>query len=400
MARDHARLYLDIWDDEDFLALSTPAKLMYLFLFSQRRLTYAGMLDVAVRRWAKSHPDLGLDGVRAALAELDAARFVVVDQDTEELLVRSFVRRDELWRQPNTLRAALRTAFEIVSPILRASLARELRRLPVEITGPAPVVAARELEAGARALPASVMAAMAQRPRRTDKTSEPPAPTPVEAEPARQSPVDTSGNPSPNPSEIPPARAEGEGSRERGTGVDPLALVDQEGGDPTRDARDTRARETPDDDQHAGSRRQRRRAEAERLVTVHTPEQPRRVRERLRAEVIELLREDVEPAVIAAGLRAWSGKRLPVSWLPELVAEHQRAALLAAAPAQRAQAVTAAESIERMRTDAIADDDRSPVGLAVRELPDHADPATLHALVADALAATFPADTEPGRVRA
>ncbi|SES49127.1 hypothetical protein [Actinokineospora terrae] len=399
MARDHARLYLDIWDDADFLALSTPAKLVYLFLFSQRRLTYAGMLDVAVRRWAKSHPDLGLDGVRAALAELDAARFIVVDQDTEELLVRSFVRRDELWRQPNTLRAALRTGFEIVSPILRASLARELRRLPVEITGPAPMVAAHELEAGARTLPPSVMAAMAQRPRRADKaTTTPTAPAPIDTERASEVPANPSEIPSANPSPIPSARPEGEGSREQGEVV-PLTLVDQERGDPTRVARDTHARETPDD-QQVGSRRQRRRAEAERLVTVHTPEQPRRVRERLRAEVIDLLREDVEPAVIAAGLRAWSSKRLPVSWLPELVAEHQRAALVAAAPAQRAEAVAAAEAIERMRADALADNDCSPVGLAVRELPAHADPATLHAIVAHALDATFQADAESGRVRA
>ncbi|MGH7731805.1 MAG: hypothetical protein ACRENJ_11220 [Candidatus Eiseniibacteriota bacterium] len=142
-------------------------------------------------------------------------------------------------------------------------------------------------------------------------------------------------------------------------------------------------------DRVAGSVRSVRRVEAERLVSVHAPAQPRRVLERLRGEVIGLLAEGTESAVIAAGLRIWASKRLAVSFLPELVGEHMRATVASSGPDVRRQAVAAAEAFEQIRADAIAEDDRSPVGLAVRgELPAHADPAELHALLVDALDTT------------
>ncbi|CRK55458.1 Phage protein [Alloactinosynnema sp. L-07] len=395
MARDHARLSLHIWTDTDFQPLSTPAKLLYLFLVSQPKLSYAGVLDLAVKRWARAHPDLGFDGVRAALGELDAAEFVVIDHDHEELLVRSFVRNDELWKQPNVLRAALRVAFDIESTMLRRALAAELRRLPVEVTGPAPTVAADELEAGARELPPSVKAAFTVRGSARAVVDHPAPPTPplatgpadaltsetVEAErsPWSEPPPTPSGNPSP----IPSAMDLGEGSRERGTSRGPVP-VDRKVGVPapaSPPAREgTHACEAP------GSRRAVRRVEADRLVAVHVPALPGRVLARLRGEVIGLLAEQVPAAAVAAGLREWSGKRLPVTWLPELVGEHQRAALTTAPAAERRRAVVAAEGFERLRADAVADDDRSPVGLAVRgELPTHATPADLDALLVAAL---------------
>ncbi|GAA2657956.1 MULTISPECIES: hypothetical protein [Actinosynnema] len=392
MARDHARLSVHIWDDEDFVQLSAVAKLLYLQLVSQPKLAYSGVLDLAARRWARSHPDLDLAAVRSALAELDAGRFLAVDQETEEVLVRSFIRRDELWKQPNVLRSALRSAFTIVSPILRGALARELRRLPVEVTGPAPMVAARELEAGARTLPASVTAALDTRASRR------PAVAPAALLEPVAPPFGTpSANPSVAPSANPSAKDGGEGSGERETGVSPLALADKEVGSPppapVRSGARTRGRrpDVPEDDQRAtatGSARQARQREAVRLVSVHCPAQPRRVEQALRGQVVELLREDIEPAVIAVGLRVWAGKQLPTSWVPELVGEVMRARTLPGDEAARRELATAG-TVERMRADAIADDDRSPVGLAVRgELPVHADAAELRAVLDAALAAT------------
>lgn len=382
MARDHARLYVHIWTDPDFIELSSVAKLIYLQLFSQPKLAYSGVLDLAAKRWAMAHPDLDLAAVRSALAELDAARFIVVDQETEEVLVRSFIRRDELWKQPNVLRGALRVAFEIVSPILRAALARELRRLPVEVTGPAPLVAADELEAGARELPASVMAAMTTRSTRKPATGPTPRREPV---------VDTTATPSANPSDTPSAQGRGEGSRERETGVVPLASVEEKVGDPAP-ARPG-AHPHPCEDEPAawdsGSVRQVRRSEAERLVTVHCPAQPQRVVAALRGQVIGLLREGIEPAVIAAGLRVWAGKSLPPTWLPELVGELMRARRVPGDPVTRKRDLATAQTFEQIRADAVAEDDRSPLGLAVRgELPAHADAATLQQLLDAALAAT------------
>jgi hypothetical protein len=414
VARDHARFYLSMWDDDDFIGLSALAKLVYVQLCMQRKLEYSGELTVSVKRWSKAHPDQDTDTIRAALAELDAARFVVVDQDTDELLIRSFIRNDQLYKQPNVLRAALRSAFEITSPLLRRALAAELRRLPVEITGPAPAVAAIELEAGARELPASVKAAMSVRgSTRTTPAPDvaPPAPAvqvqeaaPAEPfEPVPAPAVNPSPNPSGNPSPNPSPRGRGEGSREMELGVVPLTLVKTQVGvpapAPTHTSADTppRTREAAplarvsaevsavagvDGELEASSVRQLRRSEAERLVATHCPRQPRQVLDRLRGEVIGLLRDEVEPAAIASGLRLWAGKQLSTSMLAELVGEAMRARCASASSEARRREQVAAANWEAIRADAIADDDTSPIGMAVRgELPGHADAATLDAIL-------------------
>ncbi|ANZ36454.1 hypothetical protein BBK82_10640 [Lentzea guizhouensis] len=407
-----------MWDDDDFIGLSALAKLVYVQLCMQRKLEYSGELTVSVKRWSKAHPDQEPDTIRAALAELDAARFVVVDQDTDELLIRSFIRNDQLYKQPNVLRAALRSAFEITSPLLRRALAAELRRLPAEITGPAPAVAAIELEAGARELPASVKAAMSVRGS-TRTALAPPvdvvqvqqaAPAepfePVPAPAVNPSP-NPSGNPSPDPSANPSPRGRGEGSREMELGVVPLTLVKTQVGvpapAPTHTSADTPAptREAAphagisaevsalagvDRELEASSVRQLRRREAERLVSTHCPRQPRQVLDGLRGHVIGLLREEIEPAAIAAGLRLWAGKQLPVSFLPELVGEMMRAHTTGKSTAVRRREQETAANWEAIRADAIAEDDTSPIGLAVRaELPGHADAATLDAILQRAL---------------
>lgn len=401
MARDHARIYLRIWNDEEFINLSLAAKMIYLQLMTQVKLSYAGVLDLAAKRWARPHPDLDLTEVRGALSELDAARFVVIDQDTEELLVRTFIRNDELYKQPNVLRGALRVAFEIESPILRAALAAELRRLPVEITGPAPLVTADALEAGARELPPEVKAAMTVRgSARPPAAIQPPVPAPELA------PADAAAapaNPSPNPSATPSPKDLGEGSGERETGEPILSSSGGKVGLPPRAARDVRAAQLPagtpavQEDKAsrsaetgqlvAGSVRQQRRAEAERLVEFYAESVPARVRAQLVAEVIPLLREGISGAVVGSGLAAWSTKTLPPSFLSMLVGERMRATRVAGTdPKKRARDAEMAERFEGLRASAIAEDEQHGVGLAVRlARPQHADADQLSAILDAAL---------------
>lgn len=379
VARDHARIDLQIWNDDDFRALSVVAKLLYVQLFSQARLTYAGVLDLAVKRWSRPHPDLDLTEMRAALSELDAARFVVIDQETEELLVRSFIRNDELYKQPNVLRGALRVAFEIESPILRAALAAELRRLPVEVTGPAPIVAADALEAGAHEPPPEVKAAMSVR-----GSARPPAPARPPAGPSRGS-ANPSADPSPEP--------QGEGSGERETGEPSLPLRSEKVGSPAPVACAARSASRPDGAQGEadhGSVRQLRRAEAERLVDFYAESVPVRVRAQLVAEVIPLLREGISGAVVGSGLAAWSTKTLPVTFLATLVGERMRATRVAGTdPKKRARDAEMVERFEGLRASAIAEDEQHGVGLAVRQArPRHADADQLSAILDAALTST------------
>lgn len=378
VARDHARIDLQIWNDDDFRALSVVAKLLYVQLFSQARLTYAGVLDLAVKRWSRSHPDLDLAEMRAALSELDAARFVVIDQDTEELLVRSFIRNDELYKQPNVLRGALRVSFEIESPILRAALATELRRLPVDVTGPAPIATADALEAGAHEPPPEVKAAMSVR-----GSARPPAPA--------RPPAGLSKG-SANPSAAPSPEPQGEGSGERETGELSPPLRSEKVGTPAPApvARAARSASRPDGAQGEadhGSVRQLRRAEAERLVDFYAESVPARVRAQLVSEVIPLLREGISGAVVGSGLAAWSTKTLPVNFLATLVGERMRAARVAGTdPKKRARDAEMVERFEGLRASAIAEDEQHGVGLAVRQArPQHADADQLSAILDAAL---------------
>ena len=107
MPRTHGRIYATIWDNADFAALSGGAQRTYLMLLTQPNLGHSGLLPLTVRRWSLLCADATVETLRAGLAELAAARFVVVDEATEELLVRTLIRNDGVWKQPKVLAVAI-----------------------------------------------------------------------------------------------------------------------------------------------------------------------------------------------------------------------------------------------------------------------------------------------------
>lgn len=129
MARNFGRIFSSIWDDEDFQALSRTAQCQYVFLLSQSDLEHSGVIPLRERRWAKSCNELTSDRVTEDLKALEASRFIEVDEDTEELLVRSLIRRDEVWKQPNVFKSAAASVRAVKSPRIKAVLHDELKRL-------------------------------------------------------------------------------------------------------------------------------------------------------------------------------------------------------------------------------------------------------------------------------
>lgn len=132
MARTHGKLFCSIWNDRDFRGLDRVTQGMYMFLLSQDRLDYAGVLSITMRNWASTAEGLTVGEVEDTLEVLEKHRFIVMDRDTEELMVRTFVRRDELWRQPKMMLAVVSAAKKIQSPRLRLALLAELDRLPLD----------------------------------------------------------------------------------------------------------------------------------------------------------------------------------------------------------------------------------------------------------------------------
>lgn len=129
MARNEARIRVDIWEDTDYTAIPFGPQWAYEMLLSQRDLSYAGVLALRERRWSRCAAGLTEPQVHAFIEDLETARFVVVDYDTEELLVRSFIRGDRVYKQPNLLASAVDGMSAIASPKIRAALIEELHRV-------------------------------------------------------------------------------------------------------------------------------------------------------------------------------------------------------------------------------------------------------------------------------
>lgn len=94
MARRFAPLLTAIWDDDDFCSLTPDAQRMYMQILSQKRLSLCGVVPYAPRNLARGCAALTLDDIHAALDELEAEDYILIDRDTDEILVRTIVKHD------------------------------------------------------------------------------------------------------------------------------------------------------------------------------------------------------------------------------------------------------------------------------------------------------------------
>lgn len=130
MAREHARIWLDINSDEDFSALSFDAQSFYTrIVLTDPTLNYCGVADWRPRRLTVRARDLTLERILAAAAELEAEHYLLFDLDTEEVLARSFIRRDELLRNPKMAATVIKAYAAVASPVLRAAIVTEVKRV-------------------------------------------------------------------------------------------------------------------------------------------------------------------------------------------------------------------------------------------------------------------------------
>ncbi len=129
MARDHARIKIDIWADDDFGTLSHSAQWLYLYLLSSPALNFAGITDYRPARISGRSPSLTAEDVEEMARELEAGEYIVVDRKVELVLIRSFVKHDGLLRSPNMAKALAKEYLRIESRTLRAVLVGQLLSL-------------------------------------------------------------------------------------------------------------------------------------------------------------------------------------------------------------------------------------------------------------------------------
>ncbi|POH58289.1 hypothetical protein [Arthrobacter glacialis] len=129
MARDRANIRVDMLSNTDYRSLGLAAQHLYKLLLIHPTLNYAGVADWRPGRLAKITRGVTASAVREAAAELQAGSYVYVDEDTEEVLIRSFVRHDGLLARYRMPIAMANAYADISSPNIRRYFIHELKRL-------------------------------------------------------------------------------------------------------------------------------------------------------------------------------------------------------------------------------------------------------------------------------
>lgn len=129
MAREYARVKVGIWADSDFRRLTRAAQGLYFQLISSPTMSLCGVADWRPNRLAALTEGESPDSVRRAMLALIEASYVVIDDATEEVLVRSFVRHDGLIKTPNIASAMVKDYAGVASETLRGVIVHELIRL-------------------------------------------------------------------------------------------------------------------------------------------------------------------------------------------------------------------------------------------------------------------------------
>ena len=127
--KDHARVNLALWGDDDFLDLTVDEQLLYLSLWTSPGLSYCGAGEWHSGRIANLAADWTRDRIERAAAGLSRNLFLIVDADTDEYLLRSWIKHDGLWRMPNMAVSVANARAELSSRMLRGVVVHEVRRL-------------------------------------------------------------------------------------------------------------------------------------------------------------------------------------------------------------------------------------------------------------------------------
>lgn len=128
MANAAALIRESLWRDKDFRQLPRLAQCMYMQLLSQKDLDCSGVLTLHLELLAKGCDEVVVDDIRGDLKTLETARYVFVDEETDELLIRSYVRLVSA-KSPNAWKSVFKSARMVASTKIRRELAVELRRV-------------------------------------------------------------------------------------------------------------------------------------------------------------------------------------------------------------------------------------------------------------------------------
>lgn len=135
MANAHGHILATIWRDRDFQRLGMAPQWLYMQLLSSPDRNLCGVVPYTPRRWQAGARGVTLADIDKAVGALSETRFVLVDDDTDELLVRTVVKHDPP-RNPNVTVGMWRQWERIASERVRAAIVAEM---PAEVWLRAPL---------------------------------------------------------------------------------------------------------------------------------------------------------------------------------------------------------------------------------------------------------------------
>lgn len=130
MPRDHTRIHTDIWGDDDWLDLSPEAQHLYFVLYTGPP-SFCGAGDWQPKKIAARAKGWTPELVTRAAAELQEGLFLLLDLDTDEYLLRSWVKHDGLYRVQNMAVSVANARAALASRKLRGVVVFEVSKLQV-----------------------------------------------------------------------------------------------------------------------------------------------------------------------------------------------------------------------------------------------------------------------------
>lgn len=125
MGSHHGKVLSSIWSDPEFRVLEMAPQWLYIRLLSSQHRNLIGIVPFTPRAWQASVTRVHLDVIGKALDVLAEARFVLVDEQTDELLIRSSVKHDPP-RNPSATLGMWRQWAQIESVELRRAVVVEI----------------------------------------------------------------------------------------------------------------------------------------------------------------------------------------------------------------------------------------------------------------------------------
>lgn len=132
MAREYGRLMCSVWKDKGYKALSLADQGLFAGILAYPQISWCGVIDFIPERMVQLSDELNMDGLYAGLNRLLNAGFLVIDNETRELLVRKFIRYDGVIKMKNVGKAMATALERVISTNLRDIVVVELAALYVE----------------------------------------------------------------------------------------------------------------------------------------------------------------------------------------------------------------------------------------------------------------------------